>query len=137
MDAVVQSALDSGLRSKILKKEKRKIKRDSISGSLTILWGASAQEERVSRATLMDISARGAQFCLSERIPTGAWLMFNHHQIGISGRGTVRYCQLVKSSYRVGVEFSGGTGWKPASNSFATGLENLSIAVDRLQTEPD
>jgi hypothetical protein len=118
------------------KREKRKAKRDSISGSLTILWGPNSQEERISRATLIDLSDRGAKFRVGERIPAGSWLMFNYHQLGASGRGTVRYCQMVKSSYNVGVEFSGGTGWNPASNRFATELRNLSIAIDRLE-DPD
>lgn len=115
------------------KREKRKAKRDPISGSLPILWGTNSQEERISRATLIDLSDRGAKFRVTERIPAGSWLMFNYHQLGASGRGTVRYCQMVKSSYNIGVEFSGGTGWNPASNRFTAELRNLSIAVDRLQ----
>ena len=112
------------------KKEKRKNVRDPLSASLTILWGDSSGKENVSRATLVDISARGARFRVGERIPPGSWLMFNHHQAGASGRGTVRYCQMVKSAYNVGVEFSGGTGWNPDSNRFAAELRNLSIAVE-------
>jgi hypothetical protein len=116
------------------KKEKRKSKRDPISGSVTVLWGTTAQEERISRANMIDLSSHGAKFRTSERIPAGSWLMFNYHQLGASGRGTVRYCQLVKSCYQIGVEFSGGTGWNPASNRFTAELRNLSIAVDCLQT---
>jgi hypothetical protein len=117
------------------KKEKRKSKRDAVSGVLTILWGSNAQEERISRANIIDLSSHGAKFRLSERIPAGAWVMFNYHQMGASGRGTVRYCQMVRSSYHIGVEFSGGTGWNPDSNRFATELRNLRLAVDSLQTK--
>jgi hypothetical protein len=101
------------------KREKRKGKRDPLAATLTILWGAGSQEEHVSRANLIDISGRGARFRVAERIPSGSWLMFNHHQAGVAGRGTVRYCRMVKSAYHVGVEFSGGTGWNPDSNRFA------------------
>jgi PilZ domain len=118
------------------KREKRKATRDPISGSLTILWGTNSQDERISRATLIDLSDRGAKFRVAERIPAGSWLMFNYHQVGASGRGTVRYREMVKSCYNIGVEFSGGTGWNPASNRFTTELRNLSIAVDRFQ-DPD
>lgn len=112
------------------KKEKRKSRRDPISGSLTILWGAHAQEERISRANLIDLSSHGAKFRLTEKIPSGAWLMFNYHQLGVSGRGTVRYCQLIKGAYQIGVEFSSGTGWNPDVNRFAADLRNLSIALN-------
>jgi hypothetical protein len=114
------------------KKDKRKAPRDPISGSLTILWGTNSQEERVSRASVIDLSDRGAKFRVTERIPAGSWVMFNYHQLGVSGRGTVRYCQMVKSSYNIGVEFSGGTGWNQSSNRFTAELRNLSFAVDRL-----
>jgi hypothetical protein len=101
------------------KKEKRKGRRNPLSATLTILWGTSSQEEHVSRANLIDISGRGAKFRVAERIAPGSWLMFNHHQAGVAGRGTVRYCQMVRRAYHVGVEFSGGTGWNPDSNRVA------------------
>jgi hypothetical protein len=139
-DLAKQSALESkSLEATAVlrdpqKKEKRKSKRDPISGSITILWGTDAQEERLSRVNIVNLSDRGAKFRSTERIPPGSWLMFNYHRLGVSGRGTVRYCQLVKSSYHIGIEFSGGTGWNPNANGFTTELRNLSIAFDGLQT---
>jgi len=115
------------------RKERRQGRRDAISGSIAVVWGASPQEECVSQASLVDVSAFGAKFRLTARIPAGSWLMFNHHKAGISGRGTVRYCRMVKSSYEIGVHFSGGTGWNAASNPFGAHLRNLSGAIDRLQ----
>src|SRR5208282_4222317 len=116
------------------KKERRRAKRDPLSGSLAVLWGLNPGEERVSQASLIDVSARGAKFRVAERVPPGAWLMFNYHQVGISGRGTVRYCRMVRSSYLIGVEFSGGTGWRAGSERFTAQLQNLGVAIDQLET---
>jgi hypothetical protein len=116
------------------RKERRRSPRTLITGSITILWGRNPQEENVMQAMLMDISAFGARFRLGTRIPPGSWLMFNHHKIGISGRGTVRHCRMVKAGYEVGVEFSGGTGWDAASQRLGTDLRNLDVAIGRLET---
>lgn len=116
------------------RKERRRAKRALIAGSLTILWGRHPQEENVMQATLLDVSAFGARFRLGTRVPPGSWLMFNHHKIGISGRGTVRHCRMVRSGYEVGVEFSGGTGWDAASQRLGTDLRNLNVAIGRLET---
>jgi EAL and modified HD-GYP domain-containing signal transduction protein len=115
------------------KKERRRKRRDAISGTISVLWGTNPQEEKVTQASILDISAFGARFRLAQRIPNGAWLMFNHHKAGIGGRGTVRYCRSVKTTYEVGVEFSGGTGWNAAANPFGAHLRNLNVAIDRLQ----
>jgi EAL and modified HD-GYP domain-containing signal transduction protein len=117
-----------------LRKERRRHKRDPIAASLTVLWGRNPQEEKVTQATILDISAFGARFRLSSQVPPGSWLMFNHHKIGISGRGTVRHCRLVKSVYEIGVEFTGGTGWDAVSQRVGTELRNLNDAIGRLET---
>jgi hypothetical protein len=114
---------ESGVPAPVVqRKDRRRAQRDEITGALTVLWGTNSQEERVTQANLIDVSARGAKFRINERIPSGSWLMFNHHPVGISGRGTVRYCRMVKCSYLIGVEFSGGTGWEAASLRFAQQL---------------
>lgn len=111
------------------RKERRRAQRDEMSGSLTVLWGTNSQEEKVSQASLVDVSARGAKFRVIERIAPGSWLMFNHHAVGICGRGTVRYCRMVKCSYLIGVEFSGGTGWHGAPDPFQESLRNLKAQI--------
>jgi hypothetical protein len=63
------------------------------------------------------------------RVPPGAWLMFNHHRMGIGGRGTVRHCRLIKGMYQIGVEVSSGTGWNISSHRAATNLRNLANAI--------
>ena len=59
--------------------------------------------------------------------------MFNHHKLGVSGRGTVRYCRSAKGQYEIGVEFSNGTGWDVASQRRNAELRNLNAAISRLR----
>jgi c-di-GMP-related signal transduction protein len=115
------------------RKERRRSKRDPITGSVGVIWGHTPQEESLAQANLVDVSAFGARFRLLARVPPGSWLMFNHHKIGISGRGTVRHCRLIKGMYEIGVEFSSGTGWDAASQRFGAHLRSISVAIDRLQ----
>ena len=115
------------------RKERRRSKRDAITGSVGVIWGNHPQEENLAQANLVDISSSGARFRILMRIPSGSWLMFNHHKVGISGRGTVRHCRLVKGMYEVGVEFPNGTGWDAALQRFGAHLRNLAGAIDRLQ----
>lgn len=116
------------------KKERRRSHRDALTGSLTIIWGDQSQQECLAQANLVDVSDFGAQFRLPVRVPPGAWLMFNHHRMGIGGRGTVRHCRLIKGMYQIGVEVSSGTGWNTSPHRFATNLRNLGGAIDRDQT---
>ena len=116
-----------------IRKERRRAKRHAVTGSLAVLWGVNSQDEQIAQANLVNVSSFGVKFRLSTRIPPGSWLMFNHPKAGISGRGTVRYCLLVKSAYEIGVEFPGGTGWESPSNPFGAHLRNLSVAIDRLE----
>ena len=80
---------------------------------LTIMWGVTPGEENFARAKLVNMSERGAKFEVPDRIPRGAWLLFNNQ--GVGGRGTVRYCGLVRGQYEVGVEIVNGTGWEAIS----------------------
>jgi c-di-GMP-related signal transduction protein len=116
------------------KKERRRVKRDPITGSVAVIWGNQPHEENLAQANLVDVSPVGARFRVAARVPPGAWLMFNHHKVGISGRGMVRHCRLIKGMYEIGVEFPGGTGWDAVLHRFGTHLRNLSVAIDRLQT---
>ena len=59
--------------------------------------------------------------------------MFNHHKIGVSGRGKVRYSRLIKGMYEIGVDFPSGTGWDVALNRFSAHLRALNVAIDQLQ----
>jgi hypothetical protein len=54
---------------------------------------------------------------MDDRVPERSFLTCNDRKLGISGRGVVRYCNFVKGKYEVGVEFSGGTGWREPSEN--------------------
>jgi len=107
------------------RKERRKGRRDPLTASVPVLFGSSPEEEQVARASLLDVSETGARFGLTVPVPVGGWLMFNHYQVQISGRGTVRFCRRVKSGYEIGVEFSGGTGWDAAAQRLRESLPFL------------
>jgi hypothetical protein len=92
--------------------EARKKVRHVVPGSLRILWEDSAGRERISNARLKNVSVNGLQLELNEQIPIRASVSCNDVKLGIAGRGAVRYCNYVKGKYLVGVEFSGGTGWR-------------------------
>ncbi len=119
------------------RKERRRIKRDPITGSVAVIWGNQAHEECLAQANLVDVSPFGVRFRMLNRVPPGSWLMFNHYKVGITGRGTVRHCRLIKGMYEIGVEFPGGTGWDAVLHRFGTHLRNLSAAIDRLQAGQD
>jgi c-di-GMP-related signal transduction protein len=130
---VSQPSQATKARQGALKKERRQRNREAMTAKVTVLWGNQPQQECLAQATLVDVSAFGARFRLLARVPPGAWLMFNHHKVGLSGRGTVRHCRLIKGMYEIGVEFSSGTGWDTVSQRLGTHLRNLNGAIDRLQ----
>lgn len=94
------------------KKNLRRHTREPIKGSLRILWEDAEGHEHVSRASIVDISPGGIGLRCDEAIPLRSPISCNDEKLGIRGRGTVRHCTYVKGKYQIGVEFSGGTGWR-------------------------
>jgi hypothetical protein len=76
------------------------------------LWHDANGRERVSNARLIDVSVSGIRLRVDEAIPVRAMLLCNDQRLGIRGNGAVRYCVMTKGKYEVGVEFTGGTGWR-------------------------
>ncbi len=105
------------------KGERRRHERSPTNIALTILWGETPEEENFARAKLVNMSSRGAKFQVPARIPRGSWLIFNNQ--GVGGRGTVRYCALMKGQYEIGVEIANGTGWGLASKVLNEDLRRL------------
>jgi len=111
-DAHQETLHASSGRSSARKKNARRKQRYPASGVLRVLWEDSTGRERISKAELIDVSVSGLQLQLEEKIPVHTYLTCNAPDLGISGRGSVRYCNFLKGKYRAGVEFTGGTGWR-------------------------
>jgi hypothetical protein len=45
-------------------------------------------------------------------VPVRSIVICNDAKLHISGRGIVRYCNFAKGAYLIGIEFSGGSGWR-------------------------
>lgn len=91
----------------------RRFVRHSIQGAIRVLWQDADGRDRFSHAKLVDVSAQGLQITVDEKIPVRARVVCNDPSVGISGTGSVRYCNFSKGKYFVGLEFSSGTGWLP------------------------
>jgi c-di-GMP-related signal transduction protein len=113
-DAYGASALwvQSSLLATSRMTEARKHVRHAVSGALRLLWHDSGGRERMISGQLKNVSAYGIQIQVSEQIPARTRVSCNEVKLGISGSGSVRYCVHAKGKYLVGIEFSGGTGWK-------------------------
>jgi c-di-GMP-related signal transduction protein len=94
------------------KANSRRKPRHAIQGTLQVLWEDSTGREKVTLAQLLNVSMDGLQLQLAERIPIHTPVSCNAPKFGISGRGSVRYCNPSKGKYVVGLEFTNGTGWR-------------------------
>ncbi len=94
------------------KSDSRRNVRHPVQGNLHLLWEDEAGHERVSGAQLVNVSANGMQLRLTDKIPVHTTVSCNAPKLGVSGRGSVRYCNPSKGKYLVGLEFSNGTGWR-------------------------
>jgi c-di-GMP-related signal transduction protein len=113
-EAYAASALwaHQSLRATAHMSEARKKVRHAVGGALRILWEDAAGNERMSNARLRNVSANGIQLEVNEKIPVRSYVSCNDVKLGIAGRGAVRYCNYAKGKYVIGIEFSGGTGWR-------------------------
>jgi len=113
-EAYAESTLwaQQALHATSRKKDSRRKVRHAVQGTIRILWEDAPGHERISIAQLVNVSVAGLQLCVAERIPSSTYVICNDHKLGISGRGSVRYCNFHKGKYFIGVEFSGGTGWR-------------------------
>ena len=113
-EAYAASALwvQQSLRATSRMSEARKEVRHARSGALRVLWEDSAGREKISNAQLKNVSVHGAQLQVDEQIPVRTSVSCNDVKLGITGRGSVRYCKFANGKYLIGLEFAGGTGWR-------------------------
>jgi PilZ domain len=116
--------------STIKRPNRRSEPRDPISIPMSILCTDQDGRDTVMHARIADISARGARLCVLQKIPVRSAVTFYYQELGIGGRGTVRYCRSSSKGYDVGLEFPNGTGWKPALREKLS-LLNLAREVAR------
>ena len=108
------------------RKERRRYSRNTVGKVVPVLWEAENGQEMLLQGRLLDVSVSGARVWLPMRLPDRSPVSFNCLDLGVGGRGTVRYCNAVKGGYEVGLELSTGTGWRDQKKD----LENLAAALD-------
>ncbi len=94
------------------KSEARRFGRVPAEGRLQILWEDAQGHPRMSMGRLVNVSVEGVQVLVDEKIPARTYVHCSDAKLGIRGRASVRYCEYSKGKYRIGLEFSGGSGWK-------------------------
>jgi c-di-GMP-related signal transduction protein len=104
--------VQQSLRATSRMSEARKEVRHARTGSLRVLWEDAAGREKITNAQLRNISSHGAQLEVTEQIPLRTSVSCNDLKLGITGRGSVRYCKFANGKYLVGLEFAGGTGFR-------------------------
>ena len=103
------------LRGNLTRKtESRRHTRRAISGTLRIMWEENGRE-LIANAQIVDVSDSGARLRVDSRIPVRSFVTCNDRVLGICGRGSVRYCDLVKGKYEIGIEFTSGSTRREAS----------------------
>jgi hypothetical protein len=104
--------VQQSLRATSRMAEARKEVRHARMGALRVLWEDAAGHEKITNAQLRNISVHGAQLQVTEQIPLRTSVSCNDLKLGITGRGSVRYCKFANGKYLVGLEFAGGTGFR-------------------------
>ena len=94
------------------KSQSRRYKWVDADGRLQILWDDAQGQPKRTTGQIVNVSVEGAQVLVDEKIPVRTYVYCSDAKLGIRGRASVRYCDFSKGKYRMGLEFSGGSGWK-------------------------
>jgi len=100
--------------------ERRRQTRYPKTGKLRVLGEDVDGQSRMFLAELVEISLKGMKILVDAPMGARSYVSVNDREIGVMGRGCVRYCRFEKGKYAVGLEFSNGTGWKPPANLFTS-----------------
>ena len=105
--------------STILRKSKienrRQIRYPGASAVIRASWIDIAGSLRMGQAKLVDICERGLAMELPEKPQPNTFVRFQCDKMKLYGTGAVRHCQSKGSRFVVGLEFSDGIRWQPAS----------------------
>lgn len=94
------------------KTNSRRHARHAVHETINVFWEDSTKRELAMIAKVLNISARGLQLQLAQRIPVQTLVACSAPKLNISGLGVVRYCDQKQGKYVIGLEFSNGTGWR-------------------------
>jgi EAL and modified HD-GYP domain-containing signal transduction protein len=106
-----QQALHATTRKANSRREVRHV----VQGTVNILWEDGPGREKATIAQLLNVSVHGLQLQTTERLAVHTPVSCSAPKFKVSGRGVVRYCNLQKGKYVIGLEFSNGTGWREPS----------------------
>lgn len=95
----------------------RRETRHDVKGSVRIRWEDEEGCEKIANAQIRNISKSGMHLEVMDKIPARTLVSLNDPQIGVSGTGSVRYCNSSRGRYFIGLEFANGTGWPQPSSS--------------------
>ena len=101
------------MANQVRKADQRKETRHPMAGKLRLLWEDADGKQQVRTADLEDVSRSGIKIRVDFQMAPRTYVTVNDREIGIMGRGSVRYCRYERGKYSVGLEFTGGTGWDP------------------------
>ena len=90
----------------------RRETRYPLRGSIQVLCQLEDGYERMLVAQVTNVSMRGLQLVTLHPLPLRARVLCNDLKLQISGCGSVRHCSFSKGKYVIGLEFSGGTGFR-------------------------
>lgn len=64
-------------------------------------------------ATVIDVSESGMRVLSREPLRVHSYVSIRAEKLGVQGGASVRSCLKQKTSWVIGLEFSGGLKWKP------------------------
>ena len=100
------------LRGSLVRKtESRRHARHAVTGMVRIMWEDNGHEA-IANAQIVDASVSGMRLRVDSKIPLRSFVTCNDQTLGICGRGSVRYCNLVKGKYEIGIEFTSEGAWR-------------------------
>ena len=100
------------LRGSLVRKtDSRRHARHAVTGMVRIMWENNGHEA-IANAEILDASMSGMRLRVDSQIPLRSFVTCNDHTLGICGRGSVRYCNLVKGKYEIGIEFTSEGAWR-------------------------
>ena len=112
------------------KTERRRQSRKAVNGMVAILCESEEGHESRYQARIVDVSVSGVKLWLPLRLLKRTIVTFNCSELGVGGRGTVRYCNAAKGGYVIGLEMGNGTGWRDQNSD----LRNLAAALGETES---